>query len=126
MVVELGQPDMFAGCAQSQFSGGTELLDMSSYLLNPEGGGVEEAGASRYGAIVVHPSTVADPADPTADATLAYNILINTTARPSPAPTLHIKHYIIRNVCKVSLLFSAVYAKSLYYVVPYMQSVFIM
>lgn len=75
-----GQLDQFTGCAQSQMSGGDELLDMSDFLLNPEGGGADEGGATRYGAIVVHPTSLVDLVDPTAPATLAYNVLVNTTA----------------------------------------------
>ena len=33
---------------------------------------------------------------------------------------LHTKHYIIRNICKVSLWFGALYAKCPYYLVLYM------
>ena len=39
--------------------------------------------------------------------------------------TLHIKHYILRNVCRVSLVFTALHAKCPSYVMLYMQSVLI-
>lgn len=74
-------PDMFGGCAQSQLGDGdgTELLSMSSYLLNREGGEAFECGSARYGAIVVHPDT-AVPAGAAADATLAYHVLVNSSS----------------------------------------------
>jgi ATP-binding cassette subfamily A (ABC1) protein 3 len=74
------QLDQFQGCAQSQMGvdDGTELLDMSNFLLNPEGGGPDEFGAARYGAVVMHPTTAIDPAGD--DALLAYAVLVNSTS----------------------------------------------
>ena len=43
----------------------------------------------------------------------------------SPPHDLHTKHEIIRKVCKLSLLCSALYAKCHYYAVLYMQSVLV-
>lgn len=84
------QPDQFGGCAQSQMSGGTELLDMSNFLLNPEGGGANEFGAARYGALVIHPTTAIEPGSE--DALLAYSILVNSSSVHGAAIFMNIAH----------------------------------
>lgn len=88
--VPLDQADQFGGCAQSQMSGGTELLNMSNFLLNPEGGGPNEFGAARYGALVVHPTTAIDPGSE--DALLAYAILVNSSSVHGAAIYMNIAH----------------------------------
>lgn len=112
--VPVGQADQFDGCAQSQvspraiyscvwslnatersfsclqISGGDELLDMSNFLLNPEGGGPEEGGAARYGALVIHPSTSIDPAGD--DAVLAYAVLVNSSSVHGAPIYMNIAH----------------------------------
>ena len=88
-----GQDDQFGSCAKSQMSGGNELLDMSNFLLNLEGVDATEGGASRYGAVVVHPSSAVDIDDPAEDAVLAYNLLVNSTAvHALPVYSAAIKH----------------------------------